>query len=46
MGTVALKGMFGWWEGGMSLWEEWRCALVGSGERSVVTLHPGDHLLP
>ena len=30
----------------MSLWGEWRCAVVGSGEQSVVNLHPGDHLVP
>ena len=33
-------------EGGLSLWGEWRYALMGGGEPSVVMLHPGGQMVP
>ena len=44
--TVALKGMFGWWEGEMSLKEESKSAVEGSGELCVVPHAIGDLIMP
>ena len=44
--TVALSGMFGWWEGGMNLREEWKSALEGSGGLCVVIHHLGHQTMP
>ena len=43
---VALKEMFGWWEGEMSLREEWKSVLKGSGELCVVIHLLGHQTMP
>ena len=43
---VALKEMFGWWEGEMSLKEESKSALAENGELCAVTHVIGDLTMP
>ena len=44
--TVALKGMFSWWEGEISLREELKSALAENGELCVVSRSIGDLTMP
>ena len=43
---VALMEMFGWWEEEMSLREEWKFVLKGSGELCVVIYLLGHQTMP
>ena len=44
--TVALKGIFGWWEEGMNLKEELKSALAENGELCAVSHPIGDLTMP